>query len=237
MADKTLYDILEISSGASPEMVRTAYERLSAKFDPDSAANQGNAAAKVQSDAIKEAFFTIGNPEKRAQYDKKLEARARATFQNVTIVEPFWTMPKMIVLALVVIFGGGYYYKLKQTEARLAAEKVIAEAKARESAEKARAETEQARLVFQQQQQERMAEERARREGEQALRQLSSEQRVQSRSTDMSEVRQRQEQQRAESQRQREEQMAANAARAQAARDRAELCRMERERYGRAISC
>jgi curved DNA-binding protein CbpA len=237
MADKTLYDILEVSSGASPEIIRAAYERLSAKCDPDSAANRTNPGARIQYEAVKEAFLTIGNPQKRTQYDKELEARSRAVFQKVEIVEPFWTTPKLIVLAVIVVFGGGYYYKHKQTEVRLAAEKAIAEARAKEAEEKARAEAEQARFALQRQQQERIADERARRESEQALRQFSVEQRLQNRSSDVSGMRERQEQQRAEYQRQREEQQAAAAARAQAAREKAELCRLERERYGRSISC
>jgi hypothetical protein len=43
--------------------------------------------------------------------------------------------------------------------------------------------------------------------------------------------------QRAEMQRRNEEARAVAASRQQLARDKAELCRIERERYGRAISC
>ena len=241
MADKTLYDILEVSSSASPETIREAYGRLSAKYDPDSTANQTNPGIRIQSDAIKDAFLTVGNPKKRAQYDKKLEVKSRVVLHNVEVVEPFWTMPKLIVLAFIVVFGGGYFYKYKQTEARLAAEKAIVEAKAREAAEIARAEAEQERLALQRQQNETAAEERTRRESEQAIRQLSVDQQVQNRNNEISMSRERQEKQRADTQRQFAEQQAANsaaaAARAQAAREKAELCRVERERYGRSISC
>ncbi|MCW5574733.1 MAG: DnaJ domain-containing protein [Burkholderiales bacterium] len=236
MADKTLYDILEISPAASPEVVLAAYERLSEKYDPQNPENSGNPDSKIMHSAVEEAYFTIKNPEKRAQYDKKLEARNRAMYQHVEIVDPFWTMPKLIMVALIIIIGGGYYYDYaeKKNEARLAAETAIAEARAREAAEKVRGETEQARLMFMQQQQERMTEERNRREREQALRQFSNEQRTYTESASRKE---RQDQQRAELQRQREEQQAAAAARNLAAKEKAELCRIERERYGRAISC
>lgn len=237
MSEKTLYDILEVSPSASPEVIRAAYERLSAKHDPDNTLNGATPGARILVDAIKEAFLTLSNPGKRIEYDKKLAARSQPIFHNIQIVEPFWTTPKLIMLALIIIVGGSYYYSYKKNEMKLAAEKAIAEAQAREAEEKARAETEQTRLLLRQKQEERIAEERTRRESERAFRQFSSEQQRMSRSTDITAMRERQDRQRADSQRQREEQQAAMAARAQAARDRAELCRMERERYGRALSC
>lgn len=237
MAAKSLYEILELSTTASPDAIRPAYERLSAKFDPDRPENAGKPEAKVQLDAVKEAFLTLGNPSKRAQYDKTLALRSQPALYNVAVVGPFWTLPKLVVLAVIVVFGGGYYYKHKQTEARLAAEKAIAVAQAREVEEKARAEVEQARLELQRRQQERIADERARRESEAAVRRSSAEQRMQVRVEQSSFTSELREQQRAQSQRQRDEQQAAAAARAQLARDKAELCRIERERYGRSISC
>lgn len=237
MAAKSLYEILELSATASPDAIQAAHERLSKKLDPESPENAGKPDVKVQFDAVKEAFLTLSNPEKRAKYDKALALRSQPALRNVEVIEPFWTMPKMIVLAIIVVFGGGYYYKHKQTEARLAAEKAIAVAKAKEAEEKARAEAELAKIEFQRREQERIAEDRARRESEVALRRFSAEQQVQSRVELTSANRERQEQQRAQSQRQREEQQAAAAAQTRLARDKAELCRIERERYGRAISC
>lgn len=239
MVDKTLYDILEVSPGAPSEVVLAAYERLSQKYDPQNPANSGNPDIKILRLAVEDAYLTINNPGKRAQYDKKLEARARAMYQPVVVVESFWTTPKLIVIALIALAGGGYYYSQKKAEAKLAAEIAIAEARAqeaREAAEKARSTTEEARLILRQQQQERMAEDRARRERDQALRQFSNEQRAYSSAANSPTMRERQEQQR-EFQRQREEQQAAVAARNVADKEKAELCRLERERYGRAISC
>lgn len=236
MADKTLYDLLEVSSGASPEIIQAAYDRLLIKFNPDRPENATNPGARIQHDAIKEAFLTIGNPAKRAQYDKKLEAGLPKMY-NVQVVESFWTLPKLIVLAFVVVVGGGYYYKHQKETARLEAEKVIAAQKAREAEEKAKAEAEQARLDLQRQREAQSAEMRQRREHEAAVRSYSSEQRIQGRQNDFSAQRERQEQQRAQSQRQREESQAMLAAQRRAAQERAELCRLERERYGRAISC
>lgn len=237
MADKTLYDILEVSPGASSEIVFAAYERLCAKYDPQNPKNSSNPDIKIMRSAIEEAYLTINNPEKRAQYDKKLEAKSRMTYQHAEITESFWTPSKLFLLGVIAIAGSGYYYAQKKAEAKLAAEVAIAEIRAREAAEIARNKKEQARLMLMQQQQEHRAEERARRERDQALRQFSNDQQSYSRSAESLERRERQEKQRAESQRQREEQQAAAAARAVVAREKAELCRIERERYGRAISC
>lgn len=79
MAGKTLYDILELSLSASPESVRSAYERLSAKFAADSL----NPDAKLRADATTEAFLTLSNPAKRAQYDKTLATRSQPVIYNL----------------------------------------------------------------------------------------------------------------------------------------------------------
>lgn len=232
MAERTLYDILEVSNSASPESIRAAYERLSQKIDPSAGAD-----ARVQHDAVKEAFFTLNNAEKRAQYDKKLELRAATSMQRIEVVQPFWTLPKLIVLGVVVLGLGGYYYKHQQEQARIEAEKVIAMAKAKEAEEKARAEAEAAQLALQR---ERDAKNEARRqyyEQQQAVRQYQSDSRVGAVYGRAIGNADQQSAQRAEANRRAEEARAAAAARQQLARDRAELCRMERERYGRSISC
>jgi curved DNA-binding protein CbpA len=237
MAARTLYELLEVSSNASPDAIRAAYERLIPKLDPDRPENVSKPDARIQHDAVKDAFLTLSNPAKRAQYDKTLAARSQPAFQHVEVIEPFWTLPKLIVVALVVVVGGGYYYSAKKTEAKLAAEKAIATAKAKEAEEKAKAEAAQARLEAQAAQQQRAMDERQRREHEAALRQFRTEQSANLRTEVAREQRERSERLRAESQQKRDESQATAAARQQAAREKAELCRMERERYGRAISC
>lgn len=234
MADKTLYDLLEVSNTASVESIRAAYERLSAKLD---AANTGNADARIQSEAIKDAFFTLSNAEKRAQYDRKLEQRSVAAISQVQVIEPFWTLPKMIVMGVVVLSLGGFYYKHQQTQARLEAEKVIAAAKAKEAEEKAKAEAEADRIALQREREQKSDERRRYYEQQSAVRQYQGDSRtsgVYNRSMSNAE---QQAAQRAESTRRNEESRAASASRQQLARDRAELCRMEYERYGRSISC
>jgi len=237
MPAKTLYELLELSSNASPDAIRAAYERLWPRFDPDCPENAANPDVRIQFEAIKDAFLTLSNPAKRAQYDKALAARSQPAFRHVEIIEPFWTLPKLIVLAVIVVFGGGYYYKHKQEATRLATERVIAVAKAKEAEEMARSEAEQARLDMTRNQQELAAEERQRRERDVSLRQFSAEQRNQARADQVATDQQRRAESAAATQLRREEAQAANAARQQLAREKAELCRIERERYGRAYSC
>ena len=233
MAGKTLYDVLELSSNASSDSIRAAYERLSAKLDPGRPENARKPDIKFLADAVKDAFLTLGNPATRAQYDKKLAAQSLPPVQVVEVSETFWTIPKLVTLILIVIIAAGFYTKNKRDENRLAAEKAIAAAKAKEAEEVARAEAEQARLETLKQQRDRMQDEQQRRDRDAALRQLSS-----TRSAGDRSEQQRQQQERlTEQQRKREEAQAASAARQQAAREKAELCRLERQRYGRAISC
>jgi colicin import membrane protein len=233
MAGKTLYDVLEVSSSASAETIRASYERLSAQLDPRKPENAGNSNVKFVHDSVKEAFLTLGNPTLRAQYDKKLAMRAQPQVQYVEEAEPFWTIPKLATLVIIVIIAGGFYWKHQREVARLEAEQAIAAAKAKEAEEKAKAEAEQARLEVAKQLVNAAQDELQRRDREQALRQYSVDQRANASATQAQAYQARS----AELQRQREEQQAASAARAQAAKDKAELCRMERARYGKAISC
>lgn len=243
MADKSLYDILEVSPNASQEAIRAAYERLSAKYDPYTQSGTFNADIKIQHDAVKEAFFTLGAPGKRAKYDQGL-------LSKLTIPPPAqppsstWSTATFAIVILALCGSVWIYYQHKQTEIAITAERAAAEAKAQEAAEtartlaeQARAETDGSRGTIQQHRAILSVEERARREHEMSLRNYSIEQRSSSQTAEMQARREMQEQRRTEESRRREEQQAETAARAQAAREKAELCRIERERYGRAISC
>jgi curved DNA-binding protein CbpA len=239
VAERTLYDFLELSSTASPEAIRVSYERLAAKFDPSRPENAGNSAAKVQYDVVKEAFQTLSDPDRRKQYDAKL-IRARTAVQTMEIIEPFWTLPKMVLVCAALLVAGGFYYSEKKEQARQArmeTERHIAAAKAAEAKENARIELEKMRLEETQKKQEQIAEERFKREGEYLSRKISAEQQMLSRRAEQEKAQAEAASRRAESQRRAEELQAENAARQQLARDKAELCRLERERYGKAISC
>ncbi|MCC7487058.1 MAG: DnaJ domain-containing protein [Burkholderiales bacterium] len=248
---KTLYDVLEVSPSASDETIRAAYERLIAKFDPLAPENDGRGDVRFRHEAIKDAFLTLANPAKRQQYDRSLAARSSAEYAAVEAPEPFWTLPKIAVALLIVVALGGGYWKHVQTEKQRAAEREIAAARAREAEARARdeaARAEQARLEAAEERRRQTQESRARAEMDRARSNFEREQRMREASARMDQNRQRYEdvsrerssrmqEQVAERERQRREMAAQDAARRQAAREREELCRIERERYGKAISC
>lgn len=245
---RTLYDILEVSASASHEAIRAAYERLSRKFDPDLDEHRGNADVRLQYEAVKEAFFTLGNKEKRSRYDRGLVAPVDMGASLYPEQEAFWTMPKFFVLILAALVGAGFYMNHQHNEKKLAAERAIAEARAKEAEAKARAEAEaaeQERLALERQReldrQRHYQESRTRSEFERSRRELEREQRRQEVSERVAQERQKREQQtaaqRSEMERQRQDAVAFAEARRRAVREKEELCRIERERYGKAISC
>ena len=210
-----------------------------------------------------EAFSTLGDAHKRARYDESLEVlRSRRQPVSpppapvVTVAAPvarssFWTWPSMLIAGAVVLGLAALAFSHLETRARLEADARLAEAKAatmRAVQDRARAEADAQRLAAQREREQareaQLEEQRRMQERQSALRDLHGDsQRLaaleQGRAEQERAMRQRElsEQRGAEQRRRQEEQQAALAARQQASRERAELCRLERERYGRVISC
>jgi len=70
-SDKTMkdyYQILGVPRNASQEEIKKAFRRLALKYHPDR--NQGNKEAEEKFKEINEAYAVLGDPEKRAQYDR-----------------------------------------------------------------------------------------------------------------------------------------------------------------------
>ena len=65
---KTLYDILEISTTASPEVIKSAYRTLAAKLHPDHNSSGSDEAFKL----VTRAYEILSNPAKKAEYDARL---------------------------------------------------------------------------------------------------------------------------------------------------------------------
>ena len=233
MAEKSLYEILEVSETASPEIVRAAYQRLTELWAPDGARGT-DAEAALRYTAIREAFFTLGNSKKREAYDRRLAAQWQAPVET-----SFWTARKLLAVgaALLLAFGGYNHYAKRQEQARIEAQKAIAAERAKEEA--ARAEAERLRLA--REANERRAEERQRYQRDADLRAFENSQRWRERENHFMVERDRivknQQQAREDAVRRREEQLAVQHAQQRAAREKAELCQLERSRYGRAISC
>ena len=67
----TYYDILSVSPNASQKNIKHAYQRMMAEFHPDR--NKDPDATK-RSQEINEAYDTLSNPKRRAEYDKKIDS-------------------------------------------------------------------------------------------------------------------------------------------------------------------
>ncbi|RME69448.1 MAG: molecular chaperone DnaJ [Nitrospirae bacterium] len=65
---KDYYKILGVSRNATQEEIKKAFRRLALKYHPDR--NQGDKEAEEKFKEINEAYAVLGDPEKRAQYDR-----------------------------------------------------------------------------------------------------------------------------------------------------------------------
>ena len=72
---KNLYDLLEISSAASDEVIKAAYRVLSNRYHPDK--NIGSESATQAMSAINHAYGVLSDPAQRSAYDASLAADSR----------------------------------------------------------------------------------------------------------------------------------------------------------------
>ncbi|MDI3298315.1 MAG: molecular chaperone DnaJ [Bacillota bacterium] len=68
MTDRDYYEVLGVSRGASQEEIKAAFRRLARRYHPDAHPDDPEAEAKFKE--INEAYQILGDPEKRAQYDR-----------------------------------------------------------------------------------------------------------------------------------------------------------------------
>lgn len=75
------YEILMVSSNASPEVIKAAYRTLSQKFHPDK--NGGDEESAEMMAKINQAYEVLSSPEKRRIYDQELAfVASRHTFYS-----------------------------------------------------------------------------------------------------------------------------------------------------------
>lgn len=72
MNNKDYYEILGVDEDASPDDIRREYRRLAKKYHPD--ANRNNRDAEARFKEISEAYDTLGDAQKRQQYDQMRNA-------------------------------------------------------------------------------------------------------------------------------------------------------------------
>lgn len=164
----TFYDLLEVNQSASPEAIAAGYKRLHAK-SAELAAN-GDQDATNYLIALREAFSTLSDPQRRQRYDTRLEER-ESVRESEFIVEPRsggmlkWLLIGAVFAACAI---GTAKYRAEQEKAQLEKERAIAAAKIAEI--EAQKEIEEKRAAEQAEYQKRrdQAFERANRERDQA---------------------------------------------------------------------
>ncbi|KAL9395101.1 hypothetical protein Peur_014386 [Populus x canadensis] len=73
----SLYEVLGIQMGATCTEIKTAYRRLARVLHPDVAANGRREDTAYEFIRVHEAYETLSDPEKRADYDRSLYRRGR----------------------------------------------------------------------------------------------------------------------------------------------------------------
>ena len=87
----TFYEILGVAPTATPEEIRKAFFELVKKWHPDkNSSNQEEATKKTQ--AINEAHEILSDPNKRSEYDKKLQKNNKKSSDSVS--EETTSVPK-----------------------------------------------------------------------------------------------------------------------------------------------
>ncbi len=255
MADKTLYDILQVSATADVDIIDAAYTRLRQKHQDD------EDVLKV----IKMAYDTLSGPARRASYDQRIKLKMAPSPSHTGYRSDFsdaganwWRSPKVAAIGVVVMvmIGVGMYLSYAKHDKEVRVVREVATSAARGVDNDARRVDNDVRRVDT----ERVYIDRSM---DNLDRRTDIRKETLNQSVDLARMEQQrrtaemeswtaQENERLRLQREREKilnQQRLNAeqrlqedrtrmlARQQLERDRRELCELERNRYGRAQSC
>lgn len=81
---KNYYDLLEVNSKASKEIIEKAYRVLIKKYHPDLYQGEERIYAESKSRELNEAYHVLSNDFLREQYDMELEKEVRFNSANTT---------------------------------------------------------------------------------------------------------------------------------------------------------
>ena len=71
LVETDLYEVLEVSRNASAEVIKRAYRTLVEKYHPDRHSAARKSWAEEMTKQLNAAYATLGNPERRARYDRE----------------------------------------------------------------------------------------------------------------------------------------------------------------------
>jgi len=134
---KTLYDVLGLSRTASPAQIEQAYRFNLEALSTDSDSPEDGV---IRGKALREAYAVLSSASRKQEYDLKLQAKERITYQTVEKAGPPWAM--IGVLSILLLAGVGLYkYQAHRAEVeRVAFEAEKAKADAEDAEKKAEAE-------------------------------------------------------------------------------------------------
>lgn len=93
---KDYYSILELPASASVDEVKRAYRRLAQVYHPDKSGNDPY--ARAQFSAIKEAYETLTNPQRKDEYlQTRWYAKSQGTMETVAPITPVSFLQRLIV--------------------------------------------------------------------------------------------------------------------------------------------
>ncbi|GAB4059693.1 DnaJ domain-containing protein [Uliginosibacterium sediminicola] len=130
MSDKkSLYDMLEVSRTASAEAIEAAFARLSAQHTQGRLKAPESLSAEAFFSLIKDAYFVLGNPLRRAEYDRKFQSSVSLGI-DPAFEEMGLSLRSKLLIGLVVAAVGAYGYQSHQDslakQARIQAEQAAA---------------------------------------------------------------------------------------------------------------
>ncbi len=111
MSDKkSLYDMLEVSRSASDEAIEAAYARLSELHAQGRLKTPEGFGTEGFFTLIKDAYFVLGNPLRRAEYDRKFQS-AVALGIDPAFEEMGLSLRSKLLIGLLVAAVGAYGYQ------------------------------------------------------------------------------------------------------------------------------